>query len=209
MKRHHITYLKNIAESITIDGERQFQGKFYETRLPVMRLDRKVPSCFVTYQPNTNKLLVNENSTPANVKPVDIVEFEGKRYIRNLVKYSEQEFRYVLNFLIDDPTADVLSEITKPGIIDQVVEYVAKNRKLKYEVPARAGSVTAQLEGTIELYAVVDVGQSEVSFEYDEDGIYVVWIEIVFQDGVYDVDENPTLYGATLEVVPPVEVIKE
>lgn len=209
MKRHHITYLKNLAESITLNGEQTFQDKFYETRLPVMRLDRKVPICFVTYQPNTNKLLVNINSEPKSIKRLDSVEYEGKRYKRKLVQCSEQEFRYVLNFLVGDPSVDVLSEVANPGIIDQCVEYVAKNRKQKYEIPAKVGSVTEQLEGTIELYAVVDVGQSEVSFEYDEEGIFVVWIELIFRDGVYDVLELETLYGATLEIVPPVEVVED
>lgn len=206
MKQHHITYMKTMVEGITINSENLFSGKFYEIVKPLKNIQHSTPSCFVVYGKADNMLEKNSASTPLKRLDSIIDVVTGKKYIRSIERQSKQNYTYTLNFLVHDPAPDILSTIASKGIIDQCISYISTNRKPKYNVPIPADLVTYQEFQEMELNCELDVGSSGFSTDLIEDGIYIIYLDVIFRDGVYLLKEEQTLFGATLEIVPPVEV---
>jgi hypothetical protein len=201
--------MKQMAESIVNNGINPFENRFYETSLPLMRLAHIVPSCFLQYTPTKNELPKSNDGKPDKIGGIDIVSYNDKRIVRNLERYAKQDYVYVMNFITKDLVSDVLSDSNKPGIIDQCIEYVCKNRKIKYTVPPKPGSVTESINPDgIEYTAYVDAGNSGLNLDYIEEGIFVVYLDIKIADGVYGIEEIDTLTGAKFEIIPPVKVEK-
>lgn len=198
--------MKAMVEGITIDSEHPFQGKFYEIIKPLKNIQHATPSCFVVYGKATNTMEKNSATTPVKRLDSIVSDTTGKKYLRSIERQFKQEFTYTLNFLIHDPAPDVLSGIATKGIIDQCLSYIYNNKKPKYNVPIPSDYVTYQDFQDIELNCEVDVGQSGFSTDLVEDGIYIIYLDVIFNDGVYLLKEEETLSGATFEIVPPVEV---
>lgn len=206
MRKSHIDYIRAMAESVSIDSQNLFapepgkrQGKFLETYPSIDLFQRILPICVV------NSVRVNDNldgrytlenrrklsdRLPTRTNP------DGSKTFRTLVEEFKQEFRYVLHFIIKDPTRDLLSEIESPGILDQCKFYISQNPKFQ----AKAIS-----DSEVFYNVYVDVVTSEHITQYAADGIYILSLEILFRDKLFTIKEEPALSG-TLQIEQPIKL---
>jgi hypothetical protein len=198
--------MKTMVEGITLNTEQPFKDKFYEIVRPLKNIQHSTPSCFVVYGKADNTMEKNSTTTPVKRLDSIISDETGIKYLRSIERQYKQVFTYTLNFLIHDPSPDVLSNIAKKGIIDQCLSYIYANKKPTYNVPIPSDMVTYQEFQEMELNCEVDVGQSGFSTDLVDDGIYIFYLDVIFKDGVYLLKEEGTLSESTLEIVSPVEV---
>ena len=144
MRKSHIDYLHTMVESISISGQQIFsssptqkQGKFLETYPPLDLFQRILPICVINsvrVNDNLDNRYTVENRRKAIERLPDKTDEYGNRILRTLQEEFKQEFRYVLHFIVKDPSKDILSNVNERGILDQCKIYISQNPKFLSKV---------------------------------------------------------------------------
>ncbi|MBE7413356.1 MAG: hypothetical protein HS129_15065 [Leptospiraceae bacterium] len=198
MRKIHIDYLKNLVAGIALGGTSLVSPeRFLEIDPPTDRFQELIPFCIVKYLP--------VSPVPNKRKVIRLSDrISGSdRYIRKLKQHFKMEYRYTLNFWLGEPELDVISAPGKTGsepliqpgdigVIDQTLLYLATHQR-----------ILGDQKNTIEIYpgrcAIVSDPAGEL-------GLYKIYAEIVFSDGLHEIEENLSLTNAQTEAIEPVEV---
>jgi hypothetical protein len=201
-----------MVELVKINGEFIFapnpshkQGKFLETYPSIDLFQRILPICVINSVKVNDDLdgrLNIENRKKQIDKISPFIDTNGNKFIRYVQQEFRQEFRYVLHFILKDPTRDMLSEVQNPGILDQCKIYISQNGKVLSEIFKPETAITTE---SIKYYITVDVVSSEHITQYASDGIYILSLEILFRDRLSTLIEELAMSG-TLKIEKPVEV---
>lgn len=199
MRASHITYMKNLIASITVPPILPATvpsmlippERVLEVDPPLDSFQETVPFCVIKYVPMAPVV------DGKRVRQLDsFVDANGVKNLQYLRRHFSQEFRYSLNFWLEDPTMDVLSSgnfvTDEMGIMDQALMYLAKNLRF-----ATTGQATVE----------VTPGRGAlVTDPAGERGLYKIYIEVVFKDGLYETEIVPTLSGGTLVIDEPIAI---
>lgn len=205
MRSYHLDILKEIASSIDLDDQNPFRPsipvansndklvwpnetvRFFEITPPIDAYEEKIPFCVVIQKPTRNQL---DARLSHRISPVYLSD--GGKINRFLKRHFKQEFRYHLNFWIEKPDSELLSNVTDRGIIDQCLIYISNNSR------------TVNPQGA---YMGLDVGPSGIVTDpAKKSSVYKVFVEIIIRDGLYSIEKQETLAAGTLEIVEPVNV---
>lgn len=195
MRASHITYIKSLIESIrdlSLETPTALipATKVFEVDPPMDQFQESVPFVVIKHVPTEP---VKDGRRKDRLPNVDI---DSVKHIQFLKREYEMDFRYSLNFWFNDPTRDVLSSgnITSSelGILDQTLIYLVENERY--------------LGASGETIHVAPGRCSLVTDPAGELGLYKIYIEVIFKDGLYRVDQVPTLANGTLEIEEPVEL---
>lgn len=211
MRKSHIDFLKSMVSSISFDGVPFFgdstsQAKFMETYPPVDLFQSVIPIC-VIHSVKINDNLdgrqnpINRRKALGRISPV--TDSSGNRFLRSLWEDFKQEFVYILHFIIRDPTRDILSDVDKPGILDQCKRFISQNPSTISKVILPANPVTSE---PIDYSVAVDVSTSELISQYAADGFYILSISVIFRDKLVTLLEEPALDIEGVEILQPVGV---
>lgn len=187
MRKEHIDYLKKLKTAIG------FTGKMLEIAPRADQIKREIPLCYITFRNVLNKLDARIKNRVQRLPAV--VDSNGNKYLRYVVRHFKQEFRYQLNFLFSGSEIEneLLSEPSKEGLIDKALRFVSANQYIN-----RAP-----------VYIGVDVGASGLITDESNRDIFMAFVEIIFRDGVYEEERVRALSGGTFRIVPPVKVLRE
>lgn len=206
------------------------QARFFEVEPPLNRFQELVPFCVLVQQNVTNtrdgrriEQLALMPDPPEAEPPEDPPEDppeepeepeeppeEPEEIVPTKLVYLRQHFKqtfpYRLEFWLEDPAQDILSSrqplpVEEPedpeeeppvqaensyGLIDQALLYIAKNEFFANEV-----------SGTVRVRA----GASGlVTDPAGELGLYKLYLEIIFEDGLQEQEHIPTLAGAAFQI---------
>lgn len=195
MRSLHLTYIKALLGYITLSGQHPFAARFFEVRPPVESFEELVPFAVLAHRPGTNRRDGRRFKRLANGSDAN-----GRATARYLRREYDQVFSYQLDFWVKDPAPDVLSDprplagvsapplsTEDPGIIDQAVYFMSKVRFFT--------------DGTVPI--IVTAGQfGTVDDPAGENALYKHFVQIEFRDGLYSVEEFPTLDQAVLQMQP-------
>lgn len=184
MSELHIEYLKSLCSTISLDGQQPFvsaqpgdlaQGRFLETRPPLDKFQELIPCVVVQYYP----------LTPArDGRRAERLDRSGDN-LRFLRCEYQRQFRYRLDFWMNDPAQEVLSNQTEVGITEQIQLYVIAHERFMNQL----STVTVAL------------GPSGLVEDPDRsNGLFYVYQEILFQDDLCLVEEVPSLAGKQIQV---------
>ncbi|WP_078125701.1 LIC10173 family protein [Leptospira alexanderi] len=202
MKIGHIKYLKELIRSIktfpippdTIPRQLISNERIFEVHPPRDQFQENIPFCVVehtTNQPERNGRR-KERLEPAMI--------DGVKNLRFLKEHYKQEYKYVLNFWLDNVKQDLLSKgdfsgnPLDSGIVDQALIYIAKNER--YATPQ--GATVEIRPGKVAL--VTDPAESL--------SLYKIYLEVIFEDGIFEVERVPTLASGTFEIEEPTEIVR-
>ncbi|MCP5502625.1 MAG: hypothetical protein H7A25_22190 [Leptospiraceae bacterium] len=180
MRKAHIDYLKALAASITLNGENPFgSDNFYEIQPPLDSFQEKAPFCVIGYNAVNN--VFYSGSRPSERI---VIQNESNKTIALLTKIINQSFLYQLDFWLNSPDDDILSDITNMGIIDQSLVYLYDRLKFTRD------------EYSIPIKVEVNAGQSGIITDpAGELGLYKIYLEVIFLDGIYKIENRETLAG--------------
>lgn len=213
MRYLHVQYLRLMAASISYDGRRPFvQTEVSGGLLPMER------SGFLEIEPAQSRF-VHGPYPFAVMYAMDVPHQRDGHFRRRIAngtnmddgprrgtatqRYLRRQFRslhtYRMDFWVQDPADDVLSDPRPvqmqeiggpdvdagPGIIDQCLQFVASLPW--FQDGANPIRVTPGMSGIITDYA-------------GELNAYKVFIEMKFEDGIYTIEERPTLDGAGMTI---------
>ncbi len=206
MRKTHIDYLRTMVESVSLSGQQIFssnptqkQGKFLETYPPLDLFQRILPICVINsvrVNDNLDSRYTIENRRKVIERLPDKIDTYGNRILRTLQEEFKQEFRYVLHFVVKDPSKDILSNVNERGILDQCKIYISQNPKFLSKVEENSN---------IGYFVSVDVVSSELITQFATDGIYILSLEILFRDKLFTISEEPALKG-TLQIEQPIGI---
>lgn len=192
MRKAHIDYLKSLAGAVVLDGVNPFVDNFFEVQPPLDSFQEKVPFCVVGYnavQNNLDKRFKIQN----RINPV--YNDDGTKTLRYVKRHFSQRFVYQLDFWLDTPDADILSQAEDMGILDQSLLYLSSHPTITRVV----NDVSIAIE--------LDVGSSGIVTDpAGELGLYKLFLEVVFNDGLWEIVNEPSMAGVSIKIVPPVEV---
>ena len=98
----------------------------------------------------------------------------------------KQNHSYRLEFWLRDPADDILSSLELPGIIDQALAYAHSKRVIADETGA---------------CIMVEPGLASVVKDPIQDtGLYYVFLELIFQDGLHRIEEAETFSDAQVKI---------
>ncbi|EKT88102.1 LIC10173 family protein [Leptospira santarosai] len=202
MKIGHIKYLKNLIRSIQtnpIPPETALRplianDRIFEVHPPEDKFQELIPFCVVEHSPNQPE---RNGRRTERLEPAMI---DGVKNLQYLKEHYKQEYKYVLNFWLDNIEQDILStgDFTgsplDSGIVDQALIYIAKNERY-----ATSQGATVEIRpGTV---ALVTDPAKKLS-------LYKIYIEVIFKDGIFEVERVPTLAMGTFEIEEPTEICK-
>ncbi|WP_016756174.1 LIC10173 family protein [Leptospira santarosai] len=202
MKVGHIKYLKNLIRSVKTNPippetePRQLipNDRIFEVHPPEDRFQELIPFCVVEHSPNQPK---RNGRRTERLEPAII---DGVKNLQFLKEHYQQEYKYVLNFWLDNIEQDILSKgdftgsPLDSGIVDQALIYIAKNKRY-----ATSQGATVEIRpGTV---ALVTDPAKKLS-------LYKIYIEVIFTDGIFEVESVPTLAMGTFEIEEPTEICK-
>lgn len=195
MRKSHITYIKALIASIQnlsldvpialIDPE-----KVFEVDPALDKFQEHIPFVVIKHVPTQP---ISDGRRIDRLPNQVIDSIKNLQYIK---REFQMDFRYSLNFWFEDPTNEVLSSgdisSSELGILDQALIYLYENERYLGE-----SGETIQVEP----------GRcSMVTDPAAELGLYKIYIELIFKDGLFRVEQVPTLANATLEIEEPIEV---
>ncbi|MBW9233584.1 hypothetical protein JQK62_14945 [Leptospira santarosai] len=184
MRKSHIDYIREMVESIRIEGNVVFPpDRFFEYQPPLDEIQEKIPCAILKYSEPTNVLGRKIKHRLGRIVRGNSV------FVQNAVRHAKQEFRYTIDFWLNDPDADVVSSVLNRGILDQCLLFVSLRTWIKSEeqIP-----ISVRLGKT----GILDDPAKET-------GNYKLYVEIVFKDGLYTIEEEETLAGTELEIEDP------
>jgi hypothetical protein len=191
MRKAHIDYLK--AMLVTIGFTAGSTGKLLETYPSEDKLKQMIPVAVLQNPRVTNNLdaRLKPGNRIARLDPIINGSTKTNQYLK---RHFKQEFKYQLDFWLKNPAPEILSEPATPGFVDKAMVHISENQMIPVTLP------------DVEYNITVDVGASGSITDEADKFIYKYFIEIIFRDGLYSVEQAETLAGATLEILPPVEV---
>ncbi|EMY78392.1 hypothetical protein LEP1GSC060_2776 [Leptospira weilii serovar Ranarum str. ICFT] len=122
----------------------------------------------------------------------------GIKNIRFLKRHYIQEFKYVIDFWMQNSSDDVPStghagpNAWDLGVIDQILIYLSNHRNFK-----TSGGVTVEVKPGVS-YRIADVSENL--------GYYKLKTEIVFSDGLFETESVPTLAQGTFQIEEPTDI---
>ena len=193
MRSLHLTYLRALVDFITVDGKRPFAGKLFEVRPPVESYEQHAPFAVIGHYSARNTRDGRRYRRLGNG-----VDEAGKVTARYLRREYIQAFRYRLDFWVKEPAFDILSDprpqpgadappisVDGPGIIDQALFFCSYVRYFT--------------DGTVPV--IVTAGPfGTVDDPAGENALYKHYLDIEFRDGLYTIEECPTLDGAIMRM---------
>lgn len=170
-----------MVESIRIDGSAMIPpDRFFEYLPPLDQIQEKTPCAILKYSEPTNTL-------GRKIKHrLERIVRGNSVFFKNAVRHVKQEFRYTIDFWLNNPDADVVSNVTNRGILDQCLLFVS----LRTWIKAADG---IPIEVRLGKTGLVDDPAKET-------GNYKLYVEIIFKDGLYTIEEEETLAGTELEI---------
>ncbi|EKO32871.1 hypothetical protein QMM53_06625 [Leptospira santarosai] len=202
MKHGHIKYLKNLIRSVKTNPippetePRQLipNDRIFEVHPPEDRFQELIPFCVVEHSPSQPK---RNGRRTERLEPAII---DGVKNLQFLTEHYQQEYKYVLNFWLDNIEQDILSKgdftgsPLDSGIVDQALIYIAKNERY-----ATSQGATVEIRpGTV---ALVTDPAKKLS-------LYKIYIEVIFTDGIFEVERVPTLAMGRFEIEEPTEIVR-
>ncbi|MFQ3857151.1 LIC10173 family protein [Leptospira kirschneri] len=201
MKIGHIKYLKNLIRSIQANPEppetEPYQlipnERIFEVHPPGDKFQELVPFCVVEHSPN------QPERNGRRTERLESTVIEGVKNLQFLKEHYKQEYKYVLNFWLENIEQDILSrgDFTgsplSSGIVDQTLIYIAKNKRY-------ATSQGATVEIRPGKTALVTDPAEKLS-------LYKIYVEVIFKDGIFEVERVPTLASGTFEIEEPIEIV--
>lgn len=185
MRKSHIDFLREMVTNIEIAETIVFPpDKFFEYQPPLDQIEEKIPCAIIRFSEPTNVL-----GKKIKLRLEKIVR-GNLAFIKYAVRHAKQDFKYTIDFWMNSPEADVGSTILNRGILDQCVLYVSQRKWFKTEeqIPIR-----------------VRLGKSNVVDDpAKESGNYKLYLEVIFNDGLYTIEEEETLSGVELEAAGPI-----
>ncbi|AOP35822.1 hypothetical protein A0128_00925 [Leptospira tipperaryensis] len=200
MRSSHIDYLKSLIDSIKTKPElpaTELVSLFPEDKiLLVAPITADYPSlfpfCLIQLSPLTS---IPDGRRFQKLSPAVLSGIKNLRYLK---RHFSQEFTYSLSFWMQDSSKDVLStgsvgsDVSQLGIVDQILLYIANHQKYK----------TSQ-DVTLE----IRTGNATVVVDPLENlGYYKLNVEVVFQDGLFEIESVPTLAQGIFEIEEPTEI---
>jgi hypothetical protein len=195
MRASHITYIKSLIESIrNLELEEPTPlipaTKVFEVDPPLDQFQESVPFVVIKHVPTLPK------KDGRRIDRLPNVDIDSKKHLEFLKREYEMEFRYSLNFWFNDPTKEVLSSgnitTSELGILDQSLIYLVENERY--------------LGASGETIHVEPGRCSLVTDPAGELGLYKIYIEVIFKDGLFRVDQVPTLANGQFELEEPTEI---
>ena len=200
--KHHIELLKALAGSIEFGGTNPFAAgptdpvdgiqpadvvRFFEIEPPFDRVSENLPYCYIEHHDfrtaRWGKRRVRRLTDGVNSTPGPLAGQPTQRWLRRV---EGREYTYTLHFIVERPDDDILSDpISGYGIIDQARLYIENKRRYEYEerpVKVKAGMARVMSDPAAELAQ------------------YEIVVGVIFVDGLYVIDEVPTLAGGTVAV---------
>jgi hypothetical protein len=197
MRKVHLDYIKDLVSQVHLDGAYPFipavttqeggeefydtDSKFFEITPSIDHFQELVPFCLVQQGRDRNYEDNKLSHRLEDIKPTP--ETKTKQYLK---RHYIQEIPVTLEFWLDDPSSELLSESNDRGIIDQVLIYISNFKKVPNEHGVTM-SVTTKSSG------VITDPSRDIS-------LYKVFVEIVFTDGLYTKQEIATMAGSHLEL---------
>ncbi|EMN79809.1 hypothetical protein LEP1GSC106_3476 [Leptospira interrogans serovar Grippotyphosa str. UI 12764] len=137
MKSGHIKYLKELIRSIKTDpippdtNPRQLfsNERIFEVHPTVDKFQELIPFCVIEHTANQPE---RNGRRTERLEPTMI---DGVKNLQFLKEHYNQEYKYVLNFWLDDVSQDILSKgdftgsPLDSGIVDQALIYIAKHER--------------------------------------------------------------------------------
>ncbi|WP_017852022.1 LIC10173 family protein [Leptospira interrogans serovar Szwajizak] len=202
MKRGHIKYLKELIRSIKTDpippdtNPRQLfsNERIFEVHPAVDKFQELIPFCAIEHGANQPE---RNGRRTERLEPTMI---DGVKNLQFLKEHYKQEYKYVLNFWLDDVSQDLLSKgdftgsPLDSGIVDQALIYIAKHERY------------ATSQG-----ATVEIRPGKTALVTDpaeKSSLYKIYLEVIFKDGIFEVEQVPTLALGTLEIEEPTEIVR-
>ncbi|EMO65296.1 hypothetical protein LEP1GSC132_0279 [Leptospira kirschneri str. 200803703] len=185
MRKSHIDYIREMVESIRINGNVVIPSdRFFEYQPPLDGIQEKIPCAILKYSEPTNTL-----GRKIKYRLERIVRGNSV-FLKNAVRHAKQEFKYTVDFWLNEPDADVISSVVNRGILDQCLLFVSLRTWIKSEE---------------QIPILVRLGKTGlVDDPAKETGNYKLYVEIIFKDGLYTIEEEETLAGAELEIEGPI-----
>ncbi|EMF79936.1 hypothetical protein LEP1GSC188_1433 [Leptospira weilii serovar Topaz str. LT2116] len=181
MRKSHIDYVREMVEGIRIDGNAVIPpDRFFEYQPPLDTIQEKIPCAILKYSEPTNTL-----GRKIKYRLERIVRGNSV-FLKNAVRHAKQEFKYTVDFWFNAPDADVISSVLNRGILDQCLLFVSFRTWIK---TAEGIPILVRLGKT----GLVDDPAKET-------GNYKLYLEIIFKDGLYTIEEEETLAGTQLEI---------
>lgn len=157
------------------------------------RFQELIPFCVVEHSPSQPE----RNGRRKNRLESTVVD--GVKNLQFLKEHYKQEYKYVLNFWLNSVDQEILSKgdfTGSPfdsGIVDQALIYIAKHER--YATPQGA---------TVE----IRVGKvALVTDPAEKLSLYKIYVEVIFDDGIFEVEQVPTLASGTFEIEEPTEIV--
>lgn len=175
MRRSHIVYLKQMFESITSPPapEGGYGPRFLEIHPSLDEISQNLP-CVVIGDVKTR------NSMPDKTK-MDYIELpfrneaDGSMTVRRLRRNFLQDYTYRIQFYMNDPSAELLSDDAIRGVIDQCLIFLSENQRFVNDQQA---------------VVRVESGESGMDTSMADEGIYMVYLDVVMHDAYYSIGEN-------------------
>ncbi|EKO89083.1 MULTISPECIES: LIC10173 family protein [Leptospira] len=201
MKSGHIKYLKELIRSIKTDpippdtNPRQLfsNERIFEVHPTVDKFQELIPFCVIEHTANQPE---RNGRRTERLEPTMI---DGVKNLQFLKEHYKQEYKYVLNFWLDDVSQDILSKgdftgsPLDSGIVDQALIYIAKHERY------------ATFQG-----ATVEIRPGKTALVTDpaeKSSLYKIYLEVIFKDGIFEVEQVPTLASGTFEIEEPTEIV--
>lgn len=189
MRLTHIEYLKALRDEIG------FSGKCLEVVPRTDEVLRELPVCVVYPRTVVNSIDPRVNT---RVKQLPSVEnADGTKDFRYVHRYFKQEYTYQIVFFLQGDAAEgeILSAPLAEGFIDKALHFIHDNRF----VNRYSGSdVLSQIE--------VSAGNSGMIYDEAGQDVYKAFLDVIFQDGLYEEELVRSLTGGTLQTETPVEI---
>ncbi|WP_061246737.1 LIC10173 family protein [Leptospira noguchii] len=181
MRKSHIDYIREMVENIRIESNVMIPpDRFFEYQPPLDEIQEKIPCAILKYSEPTNTL-------GRKIKHrLDRIVRGNSVFIKNAVCHAKQEFKYTVDIWLNNPDADVISSVVNRGILDQCLLFVSLRTWIKSEE---------------QIPILVRLGKTGLLDDpAKETGNYKLYVEIIFKDGLYTIEEEETLAGIELEV---------
>lgn len=181
MKSSHLDYLVDMILSVQKDGVSIFtREQILEVEPSMDTLQNSIPCVVIKHSP----ILTQRSEKSARRLPS--VLREGTTFFRYLTQLVKQEFRYTVEFWIEDPSHDLDTSEDDPGILDQCFIYLDYRRRFN------------RSEGVqVEVYPIRSMIVDDPA---KEQKAYKLLLELKMKDGIYTVREEESLAGSELEV---------
>ncbi|MEM7184482.1 MAG: hypothetical protein AAF518_26530 [Spirochaetota bacterium] len=191
MRKYHIDYFTTLVAQIQTEvggvATTPFVGKFFEVAPPLTSFKDTAPFCTIHHSTSINQI-----DSQYKVNKITSTTIDGKKVLRFLKKHFLQEYTYQLDFWLPIPSVESDYEPSKVNLIDQVLSYIVQN-------PNCINALDPVNDVNIEIR--VTTGESGTMYEPEDYlDLYKTYIEITMRDGLFEILEEATLGGSTVDI---------